>query len=321
MNRRAFTTAVSSTAVLLATGCNSGPKKRAIGVVAKGRAHLFWQSVQAGAMKAGLEKDVEIVWNAPASETDISTQIQIVDSMIARRVDAIALAPIDKGALVQVVERAAKANIPMVIFDSGVDTENYLSMVATDNYLGGAVAAERMGEMLSGKGKIAIVGVQPGAASTIAREQGFQDTIKSKFPGIAIADLRYGYADFAKSLAAAENMLTAYPDLVAMFGSNESATVGIAQALKGRKTSVKLIGFDWTPNLKEDLIAGRIDSLVVQDPFRMGFDSVTIALDKLDGKSVNKNNAIKPVLIKKEDLARPEIDALLNPDLKKYLKS
>jgi ribose transport system substrate-binding protein len=172
---------------------------------------------------------------------------------------------------------------------------------------------------VQGRGKIAIVGVQPGAASTMAREQGFQETIKAKFPGIQIADLRYGYADVAKSLAAAENMLTAYPDLVAMFGSNESSTVGISQALKSRKTAVKLVGFDWTPNLKEDLVSGRIDSLVVQDPFRMGYDSVILASEKLDGKTVTKENAIAPRLIKADDLGKPEIEAVLNPDLKKYL--
>lgn len=311
---------VASLLISLLTSCQQGPRKRTIGVVAKGRAHIFWQSVQAGANKAASERNVDIAWNAPAGEADISTQIQIVDSMINRKVDAIALAPIDKAALVAVVDRAAKASIPVIIFDSGIDTETYTSYIATDNYRGGAVAAERMGELLAGKGRIAIVGVQPGAASTMARESGFQDTIKQKFPGIAIADLRYGYADFAKSMSAAENMLTAYPDLAAIFASNESGTVGAAQALKGRNSRVKLVGFDWSPSLKEDLINGRIDALVVQDPFRMGYDSVNAALDKLDGKTVQKRNEIAPRLVRKDDLSNPEVDALLNPDLKKYLK-
>lgn len=320
ISRRAlFGSAASFAASTLLSSCNRGPQKRVIGVVPKGRAHLFWQSVQGGALKAARERNVEIVWNGPAVETDIPEEVKIVESLLNRRVDAICLAPIDKTGLVNVIERAAREKVPLVIFDSGVDTENFVSMVATDNYRGGVIAAERIGEILQGKGVVTIVAVQPGAASTLAREAGFEETLKAKFPGITVADKRFGMADFAKSLAAAENMLTAHPEMNAMFASNESSTVGAAQALKGRNSKVKLVGFDWSPNLKEDLVAGRIDSLVVQDPFRMGYQSVMAAVDHLDGKPVQKHNDLPARLIRKEDLGKPEVEAVINPDLKKYL--
>jgi ribose transport system substrate-binding protein len=315
INRRR---ALALAALPLFSACNRGEKKR-IGVVPKGRAHLFWQSVHAGANKAARENDVEIEWNGPATETDFNGQLQIIDAMINKRLDAIALAPIDKKVMVNIVERAASQGIPVVIFDSPVDTDRFVAQVATDNYRAGQIAAERMGEITGGKGKVAIVAVQVGAASTMAREQGFEDAIKSKFPGIQIVDKRYGEASVERSLAVAENMLTAYPDLTAMFASNESSAVGASRALKARGSKVKLVGFDSGPTLEEDLKAGAIDSLVVQDPFRMGYDAVRIALQKLKGETPQKIQNLEPRLVTKADLDKPEIQELLRPDLKKYL--
>lgn len=309
-------------AVLLGVFAGSACKRagsRVIGVVPKGRAHLFWQSVQAGANAAAREENIEIVWNGPPTETDFNGQLQIVEALISRRVDAIALAPIDKKAMVSVVERAARENIPVVIFDSGIDTDVFVSQVATDNYLAGQMAADRMGQILNGKGKVVIVAVQPGAASTMAREQGFEDRMKAQFPDIAIVDKRFGMADFAKSRTVAENMLTAQPDLQGMFASNESSTVGAIQALKSRHSTVKLVGFDWSAPLLEDLRNGAIDSLVVQHPFKMGYESVKAAVAKLNGGNPPKINNLAPRLILKEDLDKPDVKEQLNPDLKKYL--
>jgi ribose transport system substrate-binding protein len=306
-------------ALPLLSNCNRNTKKR-IGVVPKGRAHMFWQSVHAGANKAARETGVDIEWNGPASETDFNGQLQIVEAMINKRLDAIALAPIDKKAMVSIVERATKQNIPVIIFDSSVDTDQFVAQVATDNYKAGQMAAERMGEIRGGKGKVAIVAVQVGAASTMAREQGFEDTVKSKFPGLQILDKRYGEASVERSLTVAENMLTAFPDLNAMFASNESSTVGASRALKARGSKVQLVGFDSGPTLEEDLKNGVIDSLVVQDPFKMGYRSVTIAVKKLNGETPEKIQNLDPHLVTKADLGKPEIQTLLNPDLKKYLE-
>ena len=302
-------------ALLIAPSCNRGGKKR-IAVIPKGRAHLFWQSVHAGANLAARESGVEVIWNGPATETDFNGQLQIVDAMINQRVDAIALAPIDKTVMVSVVDRAAAQGIPMVIFDSPVDTLNFVAQVATDNYKAGQIAAQRMAKILTGKGKIAIVAVQAGAASTMAREQGFEDEIKKNSPGIQILDKRYGNADFAQSLAVSENMLTAFPDLNALFASNESSSVGAARALKGRKTGVKLVGFDSSPTLIDDLKSGLIDSLIVQDPFKMGYESIKSAVLKLSGGNPEKIQNLPPLVVTKENLSDPAVQKQLNPDLK-----
>ncbi|MBI3470374.1 MAG: substrate-binding domain-containing protein [Candidatus Solibacter usitatus] len=299
--------------------CQRGGKKR-IAVIPKGRAHLFWQSVHAGAVLASQETGVEIVWNGPSTETDYSAQLQIVEAMINQRVDAIVLAPIDKKIMVGVVDRAFREKIPVVIFDSGIDTDNFVSQVATDNYRAGQAGAARMAAILNGKGKVAMVAAQPGAASTMLREQGFEEAIHKESPGIEIVDKRYGWADFSKSMTAAENILTAHPELDGMFASNESSAVGASQALKARKSKVKMVGFDSSPTLLEDLRAGLIDSLVVQDPFRMGHDAVTDAVRKLRGQTPVKINNLPPLVVTRENLDLPAVQKQLKPDLDKYLK-
>jgi len=208
-----------------------------------------------------------------------------------------------------------------VTADSGIETEKFVSQVATDNYGAGALGAERMGKILNGKGTVVIVAVQPGGESTMQREQGFEDRIAKDFPGIKIVDKRYGMADFAKSRTVAENMLTAFPALDGLFASNESSAVGAAQALKGRSGKVKMVGFDWSPTLAEDLKSGLIDSLVVQNPFEMGYQSVIAANKALKGEAVEKIHNLAPRLVTKEDLDKPDVREQLNPDLNKYLSS
>ena len=175
--------------ILLLASCNR-QHRRVIGVVPQGQSHLFWQSVHAGAVAASRDLGVEILWNGPPDERDFNSQIKIVESMINRRVDAIALSPSDTNAFVGVVERAVRERIPDNIFDTGISTDVFTARVATDNYGGGQIAARRMGEILGGKGKIAVVAVAPGIASTMAREQGFEDVIRQQFPAIQIVDKR-----------------------------------------------------------------------------------------------------------------------------------
>lgn len=305
--------------LLLLAACHRD-RRRVIAVIPKGSANIFWQSVHAGAAKASKEKGVEIVWNGPPSETDYTGQLQIADAMINRHVDAIALAPIDRRAMVSVVERAARENVPMIIYDSAIDTERFVCRIATDNYKAGQIAAERIAKLLHGQGSVANVAGLPGGASTEAREKGFEDRLRSNYPGIRIVDKRFGMADVARSLLVSENILTAHPELNALFASNESSTMGAAQALRGRHGSkVKLVGFDAAPTLLDDLRSGLIDSLVVQDPFKMGYEAVIAAVKKLDGQAVAKIEDLEPRLVDLQNLDQPDVQAQLHPDLKKYL--
>ena len=291
-------------------------------VIPKGQAHLFWQTVHAGAAAAAAEAGVDIDWNGPAVETDFSRQIAITDDFINRHVDGILLAPTDKDALVPAIHRAAQAGIPVSIFDSAASTEEFISFVATDNYGGGVMAARRLAEILHGKGNVAMIAVVPGGASTLAREKGFTDTLEKEFPDIKLVAQQYGMSDRARSLAVSEDILTAHPGLDGMFASNESSTIGAAQAIKERGLTgkVKLVGFDSSPSLNDDLRAGIIDSLVLQDPFQIGYQGLQTLLDHHTGKTVAKTVALPPVLVTHDNMNEPKMQQLLNPDITRYLK-
>jgi ribose transport system substrate-binding protein len=299
----------------LSVACNRqrGTGKRTIAVIPKGVSHIFWQTVRAGAEAAAKENNVEIVWNGPAQETDYTGQSNIVEDAINRRVDGIVLAPTHKDALIPVVERAGRAGIPVTIFDSGIGTDKYVSYVATDNRQGGRVAAERLAEKLGGKGKVAILGVKVGSVSTDEREQGFQEVIKAKYPGIEIVAFQYGESDRARSLDRATDILTAHPELNGFFASNESSTVGAVQAIKqkGLAGKLTLVGFDSSPNLIDDLKTGAIDSLVLQNPYKMGYEAVKAMVAKLNGQSPPRQIDTGVKLLTKDNLETPEMQQLL----------
>jgi len=293
-----------------------------VGVVPKGANHIFWQTVHAGAVKAAEEFGFVIEWNAPTLEIDSSRQIEIVDSMINRRLAGIALAPVDKKALVAVVERAARAGIPVAVFDSAIDTTKRITYVATNNEEGGRMAARRLGQILGGRGKVAVIGFMPGSASTMEREDGFQDEIRKRYPDIEIVGMQFGMADRARAMALTENVLTAHHDLAGLFADNESSTAGAVQALKSRNArAVKLVAFDSSEQILADLRAGWIDSLVVQNPFRMGYEAAKAIGVWLRGQQPPALIDSGATLVTSADLDKPSIRELLFPDIRRYLRA
>ncbi len=288
--------------------------QKTIAVIPKGVSHSFWQTVKAGADAAGKDLNVKIVWKGPAQETAYSEQINIVEDMINQRVDGIVLAPSHGDSLVPMVERAQREGVPVTIFDSGISTEKYLSYVSTDNRQGGVVAAKRMGEKLGGKGKVAILGVKKGSVSTDEREEGFRDTIQKEFPGITLVPIIfYGEANAAKSLAVAEDVLTSHSDLTGLFASNESSTVGAVRAIIQRNLvgKVTLVGFDATTDLVQNVRKGAIDSLVLQNPFKMGYEGVKTIVDKIGGKQPERRIDTGVELLTKENVDTPKIQNLI----------
>jgi ribose transport system substrate-binding protein len=307
-------TALSIFTILLFAACNrGGNNQKVIAVIPKGVSHSFWQTVKSGAETAGKDLNVKIDWKGPAQETDISGQINMVEDAINRRVDGIVLAPSHGDSLVPIVTRAQKEGIPVTIFDSGISTEQYLSYVSTDNRQGGVVAAKRIGEKLGGQGKVAILGVKKGSVSTDEREEGFKETIEQQFPGIRIAQFLYGEANAVKSLSAAEDILTAHPDLNGLFASNESSTVGALRAIRQSNLvgRIVLVGFDATPDLVNNVKDGAIDSLVLQNPFKMGYEGVKTVVDKLSGQVPQKRIDTGVKLLTKENMGTPEMQQLI----------
>jgi ribose transport system substrate-binding protein len=307
--------------LLMIAGCRKEPaNKPKVGVVPKGANHLFWQTVHAGAVKAAREFNLEVEWNAPPLEIDSSRQISIVESMVNRNLAGIVLAPVDRKALVNVVERAASRNIPVAIFDSEIDTQKRISFVASDNREGGRMAARQLGELMLGKGKVAYVGFMPGSAATMDREEGFEKELAQKFPEIKIVQKVYGKASQATAMAAVENVLSAHPDLTGIFADNESSSMGASLALKARaETKVRLVAFDSNEQLIEDLRHRHVDALLVQDPMRMGYEATRAIALKLRGEPPPSRVDCGVTLVTRADIERPEVIPLLFPDVKRWL--
>ncbi len=304
-------------------------QKLSIAVVPKGTTHVFWKSIHAGALKAGEETGTEIIWVGTEKEDDRQQQIALVDNLVINRVSGIVLAPLDELALRRPVRDAVEKGIPVVIIDSGLrDSEGvYTSFIATDNREGGHVAARALSKMIQGKGTIIMLREIEGAASTESRARGFLEAM-ADFPEIKVADTQqYGGATRSEAQQASENMLLRFTDasgkltVNGIFCVNESTTYGMLQALRRKRMAgeVKFVGFDSSPPLIEGLKMGEISGLVVQNPFQMGYLGVTAMVSHLRGQPVEEWVDTGVCFVNQENLNEPDIQALVSPDLEKWL--
>jgi ribose transport system substrate-binding protein len=297
------------------------PRKR-IAVIPKGTTHEFWKSVHAGAVKAARELDVEVIWKGPVKEDDRDEQIKVMETFLAQGVDGIVLAPLDDRALAPVVRAAKPRKIPVAIIDSAIDSLDFVSFIATDNERAGALAAERLGTLLGGQGDVVVLRLAEGSASTTAREKGFLETLAAKYPGLrVVSSNRYGGVTTESAYAASENLLSAYASVRGVFCPNESTTFGMLRALDaaGRSGKVRFVGFDASQKLVEALGQGKIDGLVVQNPFRMGELGVHAIVDAMAGRSVEPRVDTGATMVTRDNMNEPPIKILLAPDLATYL--
>jgi len=323
-----FTTLFACFLVAFLAGCGGSSETDAeadllrIAVIPKGTTHVFWKSIEAGARVAETELNeagtpVEVIWQGPLREDDRSAQINVLETFISRGVDGFVLAPLDSQALVPPVRLAGQAGIPTVIIDSGLNTEDIVSFVATDNFRGGQLGGQRLGELLGGGGKVILLRYQVGSASTEQREAGFLDAI-GQFPGIEIiSENQYAGATRNSALDAARSLLNRHGSEVdGIFTPNESSTNGMLLALREIRRvggAVKFVGFDGGEQNVNALAAGDIQGLVLQDPFRMGYLGVMTMASHLAGEPVEEMVDTGAVLVTPENLEDEAIQALLNP--------
>ncbi len=266
-----------------------------------------WLKVKEGAEKKAAELGgIEISFRAPAGKVDPNEQMRMVEDAINQEADAILLAPSDKAALAGVVENAVEASIPVVIIDSPVDAEGYVTFLATDNYMAGALAAERLAHEINQKGKVAIINAQPGAGTAIAREKGFVDHMKKYFDNIDIIAIQYSNGDKVLALNQATDILNAHPDLAGFYACNEGSTVGVSRAIEeqGVAGKVKVVGFDMSKDVISAIENGLIQASAVQNPYKMGFDGVQAAADAIAGKKVVDKIDTGVVIVGKDELAK-----------------
>jgi ribose transport system substrate-binding protein len=211
-----------------------------------------------------------------------------------------------------------------VIIDSALESEAIVSFVATDNRKGGVLAADRLGQLLNGKGKVIVLRYAEGSASTTDREEGFIGEIKQKFPGIELVSKdQYAGATRDTAKRASENLLNRFGDDVqGIFTPNESATAGMLLALQdiGKAGKVTFVGFDASQVFIDAMHANQLHGIVVQNPFNMGYLGVRSIVDHLQGKTVEKRIDTGVTMVTPDNLEAPEIQTLLHPPLDQYLK-
>jgi ribose transport system substrate-binding protein len=328
MNR--FTKVIAGVLLLLGMACSGGgtPDRMTIAVIPKGTSHAFWQSIHAGARRAGSEIGVDIAWRGPLREDDRDSQVAEVENAVGRGVAGIVLAPLDDAALVSPVSGAMRQRIPVVIIDSGLKGEDYVSFVATDNEVGGRLGGEKLAGLLGGKGRVVLLRYAEGSDSTTKREHGFLSAMAAQ-PGIEmVSSNQYAGADVEGAYKKGEAILSQHkrPDgslaIDGIFCPNESSTFGMLRVLQdnGWAGKVKFVGFDASENLVKSLRAGSIDALVVQDPMRMGYLGVKTIVSHIKGEKVERRIDTGVRVVSAADMDKPDVKELLQPDLDRWLK-
>lgn len=307
----------SSTACSDASSGAGGSGRIRIAVIPKGTQHEFWKSVHAGALAAARDLSVDIDWKGPQPEGDREAQIRVVENFVNAGVQGLVLAPVDDTALVMPVEEAARGGVPTVVIDSGLKTAQRVAFIATDNYRGGVLAAQQLGQKMAGKGSIVMLRFQEGSASTMAREQGFLDTLQRDFPDIRIVDSSQYGGDLGKARKTADALLLAHPDIDGVFCPNESTAHGMLGALEavGKAGKIAFVGFDANETLVRGLAAGHIDGLVLQDPVGMGRRGVEAMVAHLHKQPVTAEQHTSLMLATKANMDAPEVGRLLHPEL------
>jgi ribose transport system substrate-binding protein len=300
-----------------------------IAVVPKGTTHEFWKSIHAGAIQAQQELSaqgipVQIIWKGPLREDNRELQVQVVEGFITQGVQGIVLAPLDNRALVRPVEEAKRAGVPTVIIDSGLETDQIVSFVATDNRKGGELAADHMAQLVNEKGKVLLLRYAEGSASTHEREEGFLAQMRAKHPGVeVISSDQYAGATRETAKRAAENLLNRYGnELQGVFTVNETATIGMLIALQdmNKAGKLKFIGFDVSPILLDAMRAGQLHGIAVQNPMRMGYLGVKAMVDHLRGQPVERRVDTGVTLVTPANLDSAGVKDLVNPPVDRYLK-
>ncbi|HEX9793467.1 MAG TPA: substrate-binding domain-containing protein, partial [Planctomycetota bacterium] len=308
------------TALAACGGDDEGePGRLRIAVVPKGTTHEFWKAIHAGALEAGEEFGAEILWKGPLREDDRSAQVQVIENFVIRGIDGLVLAPMDDTALVAPAREAAAAGIPVVVVDSDLQWDGRISFIATDNYLGGVLAARDLAARLAGtEGRVILMRYQEGSASTMKREAGFLDTLEKEFPQLTVlSSNQHAGATVEGAYQTAENLLLNHADVDGVFCPNESAAFGMLRALQdsGRAGKVRFVGFDPSERMVAALQAGEMDAIVVQDPVAMGRMGVRTIVLHLQGKKVASRIDTGVTLVTRDNMSQPEVAALLAPDL------
>ncbi|RED64804.1 ABC transporter substrate-binding protein [Cohnella lupini] len=263
-------------------------EKLYIPIISKGFQHQFWQAVKMGAEKAAAEFNVEITFEGPETESQVDKQLEMLQVALDKKPSAIGFAALDSQASIPLLKKAQEANIPVIAFDSGVDSDIPVSLVTTDNALAAGMAADKMAELIGGEGEVALIVHDQTSQTGIDRRDGFKNRIEEKYPNIKIVDIQYGGGDHLKSTDLAKAIIQAHPNLKGMFGANEGSAIGVVNAITELKMEgkVTVIGYDSGKAQMDAIKSGLMAGAISQNPVGIGYETVKAAVAAVKGETV-----------------------------------
>ncbi|EEE35805.1 periplasmic binding protein/LacI transcriptional regulator [Rhodobacteraceae bacterium KLH11] len=287
MFSRRFILGVLSAATFAVPASMATAEEIYIPLVSKGFQHQFWQAVKAGAEQAADEYDVTITFEGPDNETMVDRQIDMLAAALANNPKAIGFAALDSQAAIPLLKQANDKGIPVIAFDSGVDSDIPLSTATTDNLAAASLAADKMAEMLGSKGKVAVVAHDQTSRTGIDRRDGFVNRMAENYPDIEVVTVQYGQGDHLKSTEVTKAILTANPDLNGIFGTNEGSAIGVVNGVQELGTEgLVIIGYDSGKAQKDAIKSGLMAGAITQNPVGIGYETVKAAVAALNGEDV-----------------------------------
>jgi ribose transport system substrate-binding protein len=262
-----------------------------IPVISKGFQHQFWQAVKAGSEQAAKDFNVDITFEGPESEAMVDKQVEMFQTALDKKPAAICLAAVDSKAFEDLLQKAKAANIPVIGFDSGVDSDVPLSTASTDNVAAAALAADKMVELIGGAGEVAVIAHDQTSRTGIDRVKGFTDQINNKYAGkVTIVDTQYGAGDQLKSTDLAKAIIQAHPNLKGFFGANEGSIIGVLNAVKelGMEGKIVVIGYDSGQQQLDAIRSGVEAGAITQNPVGIGYKCVEAAVKAIKGETLPK---------------------------------
>ncbi len=312
ITRRNLIAAASVTALMLSASFASAQDKLYIPLVSKGFQHQFWQAVKAGADKAAAEFNVDVTFEGPDTEAQVDKQMDMLAAALAKKPAAIGFAALDSQAAIPLLKQAQEAGIPVIAFDSGVDSDIPAATASTDNLAAASLAADKMAELIGGAGKVALVVHDQTSRTGIDRRDGFVNQVAAKYPDIEIVDIQYGGGDQLQSTEITKAILTAHPDIKGIFGANEGSAIGVVNAIKETGTTgVVVIGYDSGAAQKAAIMEGTMAGAITQNPVGIGYETVKAAVAASKGEAVTKNIDTGFFWYDKTNIDAPEIAAVL----------
>ncbi len=286
--------------------------KMLVPLISKGFQHQFWQAVKAGADKAGEELGVTVTFEGPDNESQVDKQMDMLAAALANKPAAIGFAALDSQAAIPLLRQAQEAGIPIIAFDSGVDSDIPLATAATDNVAAAALAADKLAELIGGAGKVAVVAHDQTSRTGVDRRDGFVNRMKEAHPQIEVVAIEYGGGDHLKSTEITKAMLAANPDLKGIFGTNEVSAIGVVNGVRELgSTGITIVGYDsgkaQTDAIRDGLMAGAI----TQNPVGIGYETVKAAVAAAKGETVPANIDTGFFWYDKSNIDAPEIAAVL----------